>query len=106
MTNAEPVYRVDSVELSTTKKDPPQLMIRARGIVRTGGYTNGTLIEIEYVHPPEDGIWEYNFVADPPSGPSTAALTPIEADAVRESIPEGLKGIRVTGETNSAEGML
>jgi hypothetical protein len=106
MATSEPVYQVDSVELSTIKTEPPQLQIVAHGTVRTGGYTNGTLIEIVYIQPPEDGIWEYDFVADPPSGPSTDALTPIQAETIRSSIPDGLKGIRVRGETNSAEALL
>jgi hypothetical protein len=106
MAAPEPVYRVDSVELSILKSNPPQLQIVAHGTVRTGGYTNGTLIEIVYIQPPEDGIWEYDFVADPPSGPSTDALTPIQAETIRSSIPDGLKGIRVRGETNSAEALL
>lgn len=106
MASSELVYQVDSVELATLKSNPPQLQIVARGTVRTGGYTNGTLIEIVYIQPPEDGIWEYDFVADPPSGPSPDVVTPIEAQTVRTSIPDGLKGIRVKGETNSAEAML
>ncbi|MCA1789085.1 MAG: hypothetical protein LC667_04265, partial [Thioalkalivibrio sp.] len=97
------VYRVDSVELSIIKTDPPQLDIKARGTVRTGGYRDGELVEIVYVDAPADGIWEYDFVAVPPSGPSIQVLTPIEAHTVRPSIPDGLKGIRVRGETNSVE---
>lgn len=106
MTSSEPVYRVDSVDLAILRSNPPQLQIVAHGTVRTGGYTNATLIEIVYVQPPEDGIWDYDFVAEPPSGPSTDALTPIEARTIRGSIPDGLKGIRVRGETNSVEAML
>jgi hypothetical protein len=106
MANAEPVYRVESVELANLLSNPPQLSIVAHGTVRTGGYTNPTLIEVVYIQPPEDGIWEYEFVADSPRGPSTDALTPIEAQTVRTSIPDGLKGIRVRGETNSAEATL
>jgi hypothetical protein len=63
-------------------------------------------VEIIYVMPPADGIYEYELVATPPDGPSTDALTPIEAQAVRHSIPQELKGVRVKAETNSKEALL
>lgn len=97
------VYRVDRVRLAILESDPPQLQIEAQGTVRTGGWHNAELVEIVYVTPPADGIWEYDFMAEPPDGPSTTALEPIEARTVRRSIPPGAKGIRVRGETNSVE---
>jgi hypothetical protein len=103
MTAPELVYQVDSVRLAILKSNPPQLQIDAEGLTRTGGWTNPELVEIVYVQPPADGIYDYDFVAEPPSGPSTDALTPIAATTIRTSIPDDLKGVRVRSETNSVE---
>ena len=100
---SELVYSVESVDLSIIKTDPPQLDIQAKGTARTPGYTNPELQEIIYVTPPEDGIYEYEFRATPPSGMVTQNLVPIEASTVRHSIPSELKGVRVRAATNSVE---
>jgi len=106
MPESQLIYSVNDVELAILKSDPPQLSISAKGETRTGGWTNPELVEIIYVTPPADGIYEYEFVATPPDGPSTTALTPIEAETVRHSIPKELKGVRVKAETNSKEALL
>jgi hypothetical protein len=106
MASSELVLSVEEVQLSILKSDPPQLAIFARGTVRTGGWSNPELVEIIYVTPPADGFYEYEFRATPPTGPSTDALTPIEAKTVRHSIPPELKGVRVIAETNRQEAKL
>ena len=106
MADSELVYSVESVDLAIMKSNPPQLSIHAKGTARTPGYTNPELREIIYVQPPEDGIYEYDFVATPPSGIVTQNLVPIEASTVRHSIPDDLKGIRVRAATNSKETLL
>jgi hypothetical protein len=75
--------------------------------VRGGGYTNAQLIEnVPYFSPPDGGIWEYDFVAEAPRGPSMHGREPVEAKAVLFTIPDGLKGIRVKSETNSLAELL
>ena len=106
MASSEAVLSVEEVRLAILKSNPPQLSIFARGTVRTGGWTNPELVEVIYIVPPADGIYEYEFVATPPTGPATEALTPIEAETVRHSIPPELKGVRVKAETNSKEAKL
>lgn len=106
MPGSQLVYSVENVELAILKSDPPQLSIRAKGTTRTGGWTNPELAEIIYVMPPADGIYEYEFKATPPGGSSTDALTPIEAETIRQSIPKELKGVRVKAETNKKEARL
>ena len=101
MASSELVYSVEEVQLSIMKTNPPQLAIFAKGTVRTGGWTNPELVEVVYIAPPADGIYDYEFRATPPTGPSTDALTPIEAKTIRASIPSDLKGVRVVAETNS-----
>jgi len=60
-------------------------------------------MEVIYVTPPSDGIYEYEFVATPPGGTVIQVLTPIKAHTVRTSIPDDLKGIRVKAASNSVE---
>ena len=101
----ELVFRVDAVELALLRCDPPKLEICARGLVRGGGYTNAQLVENVYRSPPDDGIWEYDFVAEAPRRPSTYRFEAVEANTVL-SIPDGLKGIRVRSETRSLAELL
>ena len=63
---------------------PPLAQVRASGTTRTGGWTNGRLIEIIHVAPPKDGMIELNFVADEPS--RRPARTPSRRSKARSSI--------------------
>ena len=83
---------------------PPLVQVRAYGTTRTGGWTNGQLIQIIHIAPPKDGMIELNFVADEPTGGSTDAITPIESAELNLGlVPEGTKGVRIIAETNSIE---
>lgn len=94
------VYEVKSVKLTTEKST---LLIHADGVVRTGGYTNPRLEPYVYIQPPPDGIWDFDFVADKPTGMVPQVLTPIKAEYKWENYPGDLKGVRVHAETNSVE---
>ena len=106
MARHELVFRVDKVDLSLLKSNPPQLGIHADGMARSGGYTDARLVEVIYVTPPADGIWEYTFEAVPPAGPATLPLTPVSAYTIRATIPAGFKGVRVKAATNDVVAQL
>lgn len=94
----ETVAQVDSVHCTISKSDPPELTVNAFGQVGRGGWTGPTLTPRVYVTPPADGIWDYDLEAIPPSGPSTAVMTPIEAKHLWPNYPAtSLKGVRVHG---------
>lgn len=101
---ATKILDVTNVQLAIEKTNPPNLVILASGNVTTGGWSNGQLIPYVYVQPPADGIWEFDFVADPP-GPNvvvTQVITPIDSEPYRwEAYPIDLKGVRVHSSTNS-----
>jgi hypothetical protein len=98
----ELIYSVTSVRLSLNKKLPPDLIIEADGETRSNGWTNAELQPWIYLQPPPDGIWAFDFVAEPPSGPSNPVITPIQASPyVWEDLPSEVRGIRVHSETNS-----
>lgn len=76
---------------------PPNLVVQAVGQVPTGGYTDVKLERVHYVTPPEDGIQDYFLKAVPPAGPATTVISQVKAADTWKSIPEWVKGIRVSG---------
>ena len=95
------VYTVESVKLTITTSNPPELQITATGTVPSQGYTNPELVKIVYHVPPPDGIYEYVFEATPPKAVYPATSTPIEASTVRSSIPADMQVIGVIAQTNT-----
>lgn len=101
------VLRVRSVELALLEKsEPPQLAITAQGTVPTPGWTAPELIPYVYIQQPPDGIYDFDFVAEPPGGITTQVLTPITVRHTVQSVPVGLKGVRIHASTNSQEALL
>lgn len=100
---SHPVFTVDYVEIALLKSNPPKLLINVLGTVRTSGWANPRLLPRIYVQPPPDGIWEFDFVADPPTGIALQVITPIFASYLFEGDFSEWKGVRVVAETNSKE---
>ena len=97
------IYRLTSVNLTILKTSPPILLIAAEGNTRQGGYTNCRLNPLEYVNPPADGIWEFTFEADEPTGTSTDVITDVKAYTAWEDYPKELKGVRIAAVYNKIE---
>jgi hypothetical protein len=97
------VYEVTSAQVGINKRLPPQVSIVAEGVVRTLGWTNGRLKPYIYVQPPPDGIYDFDFVATPPSGPAGDALAPIISKEYVMPLPRGFRGVRIHAETNKME---
>jgi hypothetical protein len=100
------IFRVDTVTIHILKTNPPILAIQASGTVGSSGWKNGKLIPYIYVKPPADGIYEFDFVAEQPSGITLPVLLPITAEGQWENFPPTLKGIRVYSSTNNSVAML
>ena len=103
------VLIVKSVALDIEKTNPPQLIIQAEGEVNTSGWSNGQLIPYVYVMPPEDGIYEFDFIASPPSPKETVLPVTSSIKAVPfvwQDFPQELKGVRVYASQNSIESTL
>lgn len=100
------VYEITAVRLSLIKILPPKLAIEVDAIVPTTGYTDPELVEYVYVHPPLDGIYDFDFYATPPSGPSLDVLSPITAKYLMDPMPGDLKGIKVHASNNSKTALL
>jgi hypothetical protein len=97
----EKILEVTEVKLLTLRTFPPKLQISASGTVPTGGWSNPQLIPFNYIQAPTDGIYDFDFIADPPDGAATQVITPIEAGFLWENLPAGLKGIRIHASMNS-----
>jgi len=75
--DAQLVSSVDEVEIAVMESFPLQLHITARGMTRTGGWTDAQLVLDEEA---SKGIrLVYRFMAVRPTGMATQAFTPIEA---------------------------
>ena len=98
------IYEVKSVELSFEKKNPPNALVKAKGIVTTGGYKKPRLSPVIYVTPPADGIQDLRFEIDSPGGMVTQVITEHETPLLKiPSIPKWFKGVRVIAEKNKIE---
>jgi len=103
---SELIYEVDSVTITLIKKNPPEYRIDATGKTRTAGWSNPDLSGVVYVQAPPDGIYDYNFVAEPPSGVSAQVLTPISVQKAIGGMPKGFRGVRVHASSNKKEALL
>ena len=103
---SELIYEVDSVTITYLKKIPPEYRIDATGKTRTAGWSNPDLSGVVYVQAPLDGIYDYNFVAEPPSGVSAQVLTPISVQKAIGEMPKGFRGVRVHASSNKKEALL
>jgi hypothetical protein len=92
------VYKVDSVDLTLEKSNPPNLVVAATGRVRTSGWTNARLVMRG--SGPKDGVYEFDFVARPPTGNALQVILPVVATHVIEKVGNDVKGVRVFSETN------
>jgi hypothetical protein len=102
----ELIYSITSVRLALNRKNPPDLIIDADGETRSNNWTNPELQPWVYIQPPPDGIWDFDFVAEPPSRPSNPVIVPIQAQHVWKDLPPEVRGIRVHSETNSVTAYL
>jgi hypothetical protein len=100
------VHRVTSVDCTLEKSNPPNMLLKAKGEVLTGGHTNPKLVLVLYVMPPVDGIQDLHFLIDPPGTGAvvTQVITEVETPIFRlEHVPIWMKGVRVQAATNTIE---
>ena len=70
------------------------------------GWTNPRLEPFFYVAAPLEGIYDYTFAADAPSGENVDVISPISAELMLDVIPGNMKGVRIHAQTNSKEALL
>ena len=99
------VLEVQDIKLSILESFPLKLSITAWGTVPTPGWKDAELIPYVYIQPPPDGIYDYDFVAEPPDQPVPQVITSISANKV-DPLLDDLKGIRVHASLNSKLALL
>jgi hypothetical protein len=102
----EKILEVNEVKLTALESFPPQLQISASGIVQTAGWSNSQLKPHIHIQAPPDGIYGFDFVADPPEEVAAQVISPIEVTDVWENLPEGVKGVRIHASQNSKTALL
>jgi hypothetical protein len=102
------VLSVDSASVFILKSNPPYVGVIAEGKVPTTGWTRPGLGAWFYIMPPEDGIQDFDFHAEPPTGIILPVVTPIAADTVITRDPNDywgkgkpLVGVRIHARENS-----
>ncbi len=76
------------------------LFVHAFGNVPTSGWSGVRLMPRFYVVPPADGLWEFDFQADPPAGLVLEVVLPVSAEGVF-ALPNWARGVRVQATHNS-----
>jgi len=102
---SQSISSVKTVCFSINKSNPPQLAVGASGAVNSSGWKAGALIPRVYVVHPQDGIQDFDFVAEAPSGTVLWVMSLISGDGTIE-LEEWIKGVRVHAATNSITTML
>ncbi|MFZ1321422.1 MAG: hypothetical protein WAT71_07685 [Ignavibacteria bacterium] len=95
------IYKIISIELNILKTKPPTLEILANGKTNTSGWSNPELVARQYKKEPDDGIYDYDFVAKKPEDISADVITPIDIKEITRRIPQ--IGVRIHAESNSLE---
>ena len=99
------VSSVDSVCFSINKSNPPQLSISSLGKVNSSGWSAAKLNPRVYTTVPVDGIQEFDFVADAPTGPVLWVMRPVSAD-ITSQLETWMIGVRVYAATGSISALL
>jgi hypothetical protein len=97
----EIIHEITEVRLAVLESFPPKLRITATGNVSTGGWSNPRLNPFVNIQAPPDGIYDFDFVADPPQGPAPQVISPIQAVYTWDSFSADVKGVRVNAGQNS-----
>ena len=101
-----PVNEVVSVYCALEKSNPPSALVKAKGRVTTGGYTNPRLVMVFDVVAPLDGIQDFLFSVDPPAPDMVVQRVSTEHETPEfriERILSWMKGVRVGSATNRIE---
>lgn len=100
------ILEVDEVRLNVLESSPPQLGITSIGTVPTDGWKDPELVPYVYIQPPPDGIYDFDFVAEPPEGVAPQVITPIIVRLTLDPLPDNLKGVRIHASRNATIALL
>jgi hypothetical protein len=100
----KPIYRVEYVNLTFLALNGLRIvLISAYGATNTTGWSHFRLQPYIYVQPPPDGIWDFVFVGDPPTGAALDVISHATATYVWTLGQSDFRGVRVHSATNAVE---
>jgi len=89
------------VKLYRVNSEPKALLVTATGEVRSGAWADAILTKVEYIVPPADSMWEFNWNVIDYGGVGTDDIVQVKDHFLWEDYPvDDVKGVRVCG-TNS-----
>ena len=99
------ILTVKSVDVGfsfSNGETPAQLVVVAKGIVNTSGWSEGELAAWLYIEEPADGILDLEFIAKEPAPGSIVLqrVTDIESQPLLITLPGWVKGVRVHASSN------
>lgn len=99
------ILTVKSVDVGfsfSNGETPPLLVIVAKGIVNTSGWTSAELASWLYIELPADGILDFEFIGQEPAPGSIVLqrVAEIESQPLLISLPGWVKGVRVHASSN------
>lgn len=108
------IYKVKSICLFLERSNPRNFLIQADGEVVSSGWKNSELTFWRYNKPPVDGIQDFDFVAEPPTGIVLQVISPIDGEAMITDFNiknywgrgQPLMGVRVHATSNSLEKLI
>jgi hypothetical protein len=104
--NMNRAYKVNNVHIHLVNSKPTSLIICVIGSVTSSGWSHAELSPWVYISPPADGIYDFDFLATPPTGIALDVITPIAVATAFPKPPVGLKGVRIHASANSLEGLI
>lgn len=99
------VSSVTKVRVGILESKPAQIVVSADGEVPTSGWKNPELAAWAYIKPPEDGIQDFDFIAERPTGIVLPMITPISGSGTTWKL-DWMKGVRVHSASNGIVVML
>jgi hypothetical protein len=95
-----PVFAVTGASASLLKTQPPQLLIRAEGLVVSAGWTEPTLKLRDKNELSADGVLDLDFVARPPNKPSGDVMRPVAADFLWTKDADDVRAVIIYARAN------
>jgi len=99
------LYSVQDVSFHINKSNPASLVVFASGLASSSGWSDAALVQRQYVSEPADGIQDFDFVGEPPTGISLMVLSPISGTGEIQ-LETWMKGVRVHSASNEMSVLL
>lgn len=97
------ILEVTSAEIVVLKTRPRQLVVKATGKASTAGWTHLRLVPTGRSH---DGVYELDFLGEPPVGTVAQVITPVTGTYVVPVENTDLRAVQVVAKANRVTGIV